>query len=336
MNTIILTSQLNEGKKLQKILSQFDSNFNNTPVLVKKDILNQPRTVKNCKWIFSSWYMPVFSEEEIKNYLPSLKCIFYAAGTVKYFAEPFLRSGVRVFSSSAANGIPVAEFTASQIILAGKGYFQAMRAYKWPIWHRGFRKARGFAERKYGNYGATIGIIGCGSIGSKVVELLKPYKLKIYVYDPYISDDKILKLGVHRVSLEELFCSCDVITNHLPDIPETRGIIGETLLRKMKPEATFINTGRGAQIDEAALNRILKAHKNICALLDVTSHEPLFPWSPLFWRKNVFLTPHIAGSLSNEFGRMVEYMVNAYQDVLEGKQNVNEMTLDIIAKQSTH
>ena len=114
------------------------------------------------------------------------------------------------------------------------------------------------------------------------------------------------------------------------------GYLPKTLLRKMKPEATFINTGRGAQVDEAALNRILKTNKNICALLDVTSHEPLFPWSPLFWRKNVFLTPHIAGSLSNEFGRMVEYMVNAYQDVLEGKQNVNEMTLDIIAKQSTH
>ena len=74
----------------------------------------------------------------------------------------------------------------------------------------------------------------------------------------------------------------------------------------------------------------------MCAVLDVTSHEPLWPWSPLYWRKNCFLTPHIAGSLSNEEERMVEYMVQAYRDTLEGKQNPCETSLEIIAKQSTH
>lgn len=336
MKIIILTKKLQEGEKLRKSLQSFDESFASLPCLTKEDVERQTSELKDCKYIFSTWYMPKFTEEEVRKYFPSLECIFYSAGTVRYFAEPFLKKDVRVFTAASANSIPVAEFTASQIVLAGKGYFQAQRAYKWPVWHRGFQRSRGFAERKFGNYGAHVGIIGCGAIGSKVVELLSPYKFEVCVYDPYLSEKRADSLGVKRVSIEELFSTCDVISNHLPDIPEIRGMINEALLSRMKPTATLINTGRGAQVDEKALNKVLKKHKDMCALLDVTSHEPLFPWSPLYWRKNVFLTPHIAGSLSEEYGRMVEYIVQAYRDVLNGVRNTCETTLEIIAKQSTH
>lgn len=336
MRIIVLTKNINDGEKLRKVLSKFDKNFEKLCCYTKEDVLCKTSELKDCEYIFSTWYMPEFTEEEIKNLFPSLKCVFYAAGTVKYFAEPFLNNGMRVFSAARANGIPVAEFTAAQIILAGKGYFQAQRAYKWPIWHRGFNRSRGYAERKYGNYGARIGIIGCGAIGSKVVELLTPYRLDVYVYDPYLSEERANNLGIKRVDIEELFSQCDVVSNHLPDIPDTKGLINERLLSLMKPTATFINTGRGAQVDEKALNKVLKKRKDMCALLDVTSHEPLFPWSPLYWRKNVFLTPHIAGSLSEEFGRMVECMVQAYHDVLEEKDNMCEINIEMLARQSTH
>ena len=336
MKIIVLTKKINDGEKLRKALSMFDNGFEKLCCFTKEEVFCKASDLNDCEYIFSTWYMPEFTEKEIKNLFPSLKCVFYAAGTVKYFAEPFLNNGIRVFSAAKANGIPVAEFTAAQIMLAGKGYFQAQRAYRWPIWHRGFNRSRGFAERKYGNYGARIGIIGCGAIGSNVVELLKPYRLDVYVYDPYLSEERANSLGVKRVDLEDLFSQCDVVSNHLPDIPETKRLINEHLFSLMKPTATFINTGRGAQVDEKALNKVLEKRKDMCALLDVTSHEPLFPWSPLYWRKNVFLTPHIAGSLSEEFGRMVEYMVQAYHDVLEGKENICETTIEMLAKQSTH
>ena len=336
MKSIILTKKLQEGEKLYKSLKSFDEGFALLPCLTMDKVRQLGAELKDCEYIFSTWYMPELTEEEISKYFPSLKCVFYAAGTVKSFARPFLTKSVRAFTAARANGIPVAEFTASQIVLAGKGYFQAQRAYKWPIWRRGFCRSRGFAERKYGNYGAKVGIIGCGIIGSKVVELLRPYQLEIFVYDPYLSDERANVLGVKKVDIEELFRICDVVSNHLPDIPETRGIINEALLSSMKSTATLINTGRGAQINEMALNKVLKQRKDMCALLDVTSHEPLFPWSPLYWRKNVFLTPHIAGSLSEEFGRMVEYMIQAYHDVLAGKQNVCETNWDVISKQSTN
>lgn len=333
---IILTKKVQEGEKLRISLKKFDETLGSIISITKKDIVNNTALTRDCEYIFSTWFMPEFTEGEVTKYFPNLKAIYYAAGTVKYFAEPFMKKGIRVFTAASANGIPVAEFAASQIVLANKGYFQAQRNYKWPIWRRGYFRAREYAERKYGNYGSKVGILGCGAIGSNVVKLLKPYNIDVYIYDPYLTDERVKSLGVKKISLKEVFSTCDVVSNHLPDIPETKGIINYELLSSMKPTATFINTGRGAQVDEKALNKVLCQYKDMCALLDVSSHEPLWPWSPLYWRKNVFLTPHIAGSLSNEVERMVEFMVNAYHDTLIGSNNVCETSLEIIAKQSTH
>ena len=148
------------------------------------------------------------------------------------------------------------------------------------------------------------------------------------VYDPYISEKRVAELGIRRVGLGELFTVSDVITNHLPDNQETRGMLGYDLFSRMKKYATFINTGRGGQVSERDLSKALRKNPTITALLDVTTHEPLFPWSPLFWNKNLFMTPHIAGSMSSENMRMAESMVKAYSDNLHGINSVCEITLD--------
>ena len=86
----------------------------------KADVLAAPEKFADTEYIFSTWGMPSFTEEEIKTYLPALKAVFYGAGSVQGFARPFLHSGVKVFSAWAANAVPVAEYTVAQIILAGK------------------------------------------------------------------------------------------------------------------------------------------------------------------------------------------------------------------------
>lgn len=323
-NCIILTKTQADGDKLKKILAIQSVELSDISCYTKGNL----HELADVEFIFSTWYMPNFSETEIEKYFPNLKALFYAAGTVKYFAEPFLKKGITVYSAASANGIPVAEFTVSQIVLANKGYFQAQKAYRWPIWTRGFNNARHKAEAKYGNYDATIGIIGCGAIGSRVVELLEPYKLNILTYDPYLKEERAQLLGVKKVELADLFTSADVISNHLPDIPSTIGMINYSLLSTMKPTATLINTGRGHQIVEKDLAKVMRANKNMCALLDVTTHEPMLPWNPLYFCKNVFLSPHISGSFSNEFRRMVEYMIDAYHDTLERKQNPCKVKMD--------
>lgn len=323
---VILTKELSDGKRLKDALCRCSKEFRDVKCLSSRDLSG----AYDYRHIFSTWYMPELNEQEITTYFPKLKSVFYAAGTVKYFAKPFLEKGIRVFSAASANGVPVAEFAAAQIILANKGYFQASTKYKRTVWTLRLTSARKISEQKAGNFNSTIGIIGCGAIGSKVIELLKPYKLNILVYDPFVSNEKINSLGAKRSDLTDLFKESDVISNHLPDIEATRGLINYELLSKMKPWATFINTGRGRQVVERDLAKVMRKNKDMCALLDVTSHEPLLPWAPLNFCKNVFFSPHIAGSLSNEFDRMVEYMIEAYHCVLNGRPCQYEVCLSDI------
>ena len=94
-----------------------------SPVLSTEE-LKKGMVPKSTEYLFSSWGMPVLNEDEIKALLPALKAVFYGAGSVQYFARPYLHCGVRVFSAWAANAIPVAEYTVAQILLANKGDFQ--------------------------------------------------------------------------------------------------------------------------------------------------------------------------------------------------------------------
>jgi len=334
MKIIILTANLADGAKLKDSLSSLNTDFSLFKNYSKEDLLTHPKKFRKVTFIFSTWYMPIFTENEIQEYLPALKVIFYAAGSVKYFAKQFMNQGVKVFSAAKVNAIPVAEFVSAQILLANKGYFQAQKEYKKPFWRFSFNKARNYSMQKNGNYNAKIGIIGCGAIGSRVVDFLKPFKLDISVYDPFLSDKRIQELGAKRLDLTEIFTNSDVISNHLPDITETKGIINWNLLSLMKENTTFINTGRGAQIIEKDLVKTMRKKPNACALLDVTNREPVWPWSPLLRMKNVFMTPHIAGSQSCENDRMIEYMLTAYFNTLEGNTDISEVLRDELYKQT--
>lgn len=302
--------------KLHKVYSkevikelQIRAGLDNSTFYTINKIINNKEKLKEVECIFSTWYMPEFTEEIIREYLPNLKAVFYAAGTVKYFAKPFLDCGIKVYSASLANAIPVAEFVTAQIVLANKGYFQAQSIYK----KYRYYKAYEYANHKMGNYNTNIGIIGAGNIGSKVIELLQSYNLNILVYDPYVDENCERKMGFKKVSLEELFRKCQVISNHLPDIKETKGMLNYNFFSIMGESATFINTGRGAQVVEKDLIKALKEKPFRCALLDVTSHEPMWPTSKLFRMKNIFMTPHIAGSIQNEEERMGKYMLEAFE-----------------------
>ena len=97
--------------------------------LTSEDIRRDPARYREVRYLFSTWGCPACSEEELAALLPSLECVFYAAGSVQSFARPYLRRGIRVFSAWAANAVPVAEYTTAQILLANKGFFAASRHY---------------------------------------------------------------------------------------------------------------------------------------------------------------------------------------------------------------
>jgi len=277
---------------------------------------------EDTEYIFSTWGMPEMTEEEIDTYLPDLKCVFYGAGTVQYFARPFIKKGIKVFSAWAANGVPVAEYTVSQIILANKNFF--------PISHymskEELEKAREYKANIHGNYNAKIGIIGAGMIGKMVINMLKAFKLDILVFDPFLPDDKAEEMGVKKCSLEELFSTCNVVSNHLANNDKTKGMLNKSLFEKMLPYSTFINTGRGAQVVESDLADVLKEREDITAILDVTFPEPPEKGHPFYKLPNCFLTTHIAGSLGYEMHRMSEYMKDEFISYISNQETHYEVT----------
>ena len=277
--------------------------------------------------VFSTWGMPRLTEAEIAQYFPNLKYVFYGAGSVQHFARPFLHSGVRVFSAWAANGVPVAEYTVAQIVLANKGYFRLCDRYK----NGGWAQAVEYADHYPGNYGGKIGLLGAGVIGKNVIKLLKPYALSVRVYDPYLSAEGARTLGVEQVGLEEIFSECAVISNHIANNERTKGMLDYRLFSKMGDYATFINTGRHAQIVEADLLRAMMEKPTRTALLDVTDPtEPLPKDNPLWQCPNVFITPHRAGSVRDERYRLGAYMMEEYGRIGRGDAPLYEVVEEML------
>jgi phosphoglycerate dehydrogenase-like enzyme len=274
---------------------------------------------------FSTWGMLKLSEEEIARYFPNLKALFYAAGSVQAFARPFLHRDVTVVSAWAANAVPVAEFTVAQILLANKGYHQTAAMCK------GDREqAKRYALAFPGNFGAKVGIIGAGMIGRRVIELLKPYRLEIYVFDPFLPDEEARRLNVKKTDLIDIFTHCQTISNHLANVPATVGILNKEHFSRMLPNATFINTGRGKQVVEADLIQALRDVPTRTAILDVTDPEPVLPDSELLRLDNVILTPHMAGSNTVESERMAEYVLDEYRRYLNGEPLRYRVTLQML------
>ena len=293
------------------------------PVISTEELKNSAGAYSGVKYLFTTWGAPVLSEEEIGELLPSLEAVFYAAGTVKYFALPYLKRGVHVFSAWAANGVPVAEFAAAQILLANKGYFQSVIRYK----RDGFDEVVPYGYNFPGNFDTKVGVIGLGKIGRMVLERLRTSRLEILAWDKFLSEEEIAAMGARKASLEEIFSECQTISNHLANVPQTVGMLDYPLFARMKSFATFINTGRSAQLDMEGLKRAMREEPGRTALLDVTDPtEPLERDDELFTFPNILISPHIAGSIQSEIRRMGEYMTAEYRSFAAGEKCLYEVT----------
>ena len=289
-------------------------------------ILENPEAFRDVDFIFSTWGMPAFTEDEIAAIFPKLQCVFYGAGTVQAFARPFLNQGVKVFSAWAANAVPVAEYTLAQILLANKGYYYTSRlssmgnakeSYKWK-------------QHILGNYDVTVGFIGVGQISRLVIKMLKNFDVKIKVCSRSLTAEGAAELGVENCSLEEIFSTCQVVSNHLANNATTVGSLKGIHFASMLPYATFINTGRGAQVVEEELVQVLRDRPDLTAVLDVTYPEPPVEGHPFYELPNCVITPHIAGSIGNEVHRMACYMAEEFRCYTAGEPTHYEVSLKML------
>ena len=280
-------------------------------VVTSENFADHADRLRNLEVIFSTWGMVPLGAAELAR-LPALQAVFYAAGTVQSFARPLLRRGILVVSSWAANAVPVAEFTLAQILLSCKGYFRNTRACLSP-------RQRPRAPSGPGAYGETVGIIGVGMVGGKVCRLLRPFALKVIACDPFLEDEKAARLGVEKLELDAVFARSCVVSNHLPDLPATRRMLGRGLFAGMRENATFINTGRGAQVVEEDLIAVLKERPDLTALLDVTDPEPPREGSEFYTLPNVQLSSHIAGSQGDEILRQADFALAEFENWEAGR-----------------
>ena len=274
--------------------------------------------------IFATWGMTRFEDHHF-DAMPKLKAVFYAAGNVKAFAEPLIKRDVILVSAWQANAIGVAEMCLSQILLSLRGYFRTVRQYR----EEKTFKAKQFARP--GVQGETIAMIGMGKIGQRLTHLLHDYPLKVIAYDPFLSAERAAQLNIELVALDQVFSRAMVICNHMPDLPDTRGTLHRAHFAAMRDGATFVNTGRGAQVVEADLIEVLQNRPDLTALLDVTWPEPPPPASLMWQLPNIVISPHIGGATGDEVVRLVDLVLGEFEAWRAGKPLQHQVTAQVLA-----
>ncbi|WP_163538853.1 hydroxyacid dehydrogenase [Gracilibacillus sp. YIM 98692] len=284
-----------------------------SPPLTNAELQQDLSVLKDVDVLLSGWGGPKL-DENLLEHAPHLKAFLYAAGSIKSIATDEAWDRDILFSTAAhANGIPVAEFTLSQILFCLKN--------GWGF-TRGIRENYAFPPKPFavkGSYRSKVGIISLSTIGRRTVELLRPFDIDVLAYDPFVSKEEAEQLNVQLCSLEEMFEQADVVSLHTPLLPETVGMINGDHFRLMKNRASFINTARGAIVRENEMIDVLQERSDITAVLDVTDPEPPEIGSPLYTMDNVVLTPHLAGSEGEECGRMGQYMLEELKRWLNGE-----------------
>lgn len=255
--------------------------------------------------LITSWGCPPVAADAVER-MPKLRLIAHLAGSVKGFLDDAVwRRGVLVTNAVAANAVPVAEYTLAAILFANKRVVQLNRAY---LEAKENRAPWTREAPNVGNYRKTVGIVGASHVGRLVIRHLRQFDLEVLLYDPYVPPLAAREMQVSKVTLSELLSRSDVVSLHAPLLPETRHMLGARELALMKNDATLINTARGALVDPAALEAELERGR-LFAVLDTTEPEVPPEGSPLYRLPNVFLTPHIAGSLGRETERLTDYIV---------------------------
>lgn len=257
-----------------------------------------------------------------------LGIIGHTAGSIKSFIPlEVLERGIAVTTANSAIADSVGEWVLMVTLLALRRAFHYITSV-----HAG----RGWDPRAIGFgselYRKRVGIVSAGATGRAFIRLLKPFDVDVLVYDPYLSDERAGELGVRRAAtLDELFATCDVVSNHAPTTAETTGMIGAAQFARLRDGALFVNTARAASVEYDALTRELESGR-IQAALDVFPKEPLAPDSTLRGLPNVLLSPHAAGPTVVESRRRLgETIADEFACFFAGEPLRHRVTPEMLA-----
>lgn len=231
----------------------------------------------------------------IMDRLPRLKFVAVSrGGPVNIDMKAARERGITVVNTPGRNASAVAEFTIGAILAETRNITKGHDALR-----RGEYRGDLYRADVTGRelHEMTVGLIGYGEVGRRVVKFLKAFGCRILVSDPYVQlTAEDLRDGVVQTSFETVLAEADVISLHARVTPETTRMVNEEALRKMKPDATLVNTARGPLLDYDALTRVMQEGHLRGAMLETFGIEPVPADWPLLQLPNVTLTPHIAGA----------------------------------------
>ena len=250
--------------------------------------------------------------------MPALKLIVAArGGPVNIDLAAARERNILVVNAPGRNASAVAEFTIGAIIAETRLIARGHDALRKGVW-RGDLYRADLVGRELSQM--TVGVIGYGHIGTKVVRLLKAFGSRVLVADPYVDlKAEDASDGVRRVTLETLLRESDVVTLHARVTAETLGFIGRAELAAMRKGAVFINTARGPMVDYDALTQALKSGHLRGAALETFAIEPVPADLELLRLDNVTLTPHIAGASLTTIERAAETAAEEVRRYLAGE-----------------
>lgn len=307
-------------KNFQLEMNKMDRNF--TP----EELYQRGR---DADILITGWGTPSLKSAGFYEKNNNLKMLAHTGGSVAdYVDDDAYKIGIKIVSANKMYAESTAEGALSYI-LSGLRYIPddvySMHGNYWVSPY----KTRGLLYK-------NVGIIGVGAVSKKLMEYLKPFNVKIRVYDRYKVDEEFLKnVNGTQTTLEELLENSDIVSLHLALNESNKGFFGEKEFEMMKNGALFVNTSRGPIVDEEALINELKKNR-INAVLDVYTKEPLSNDSPLRKMKNVYLIPHKAGP-AYDYRSVIGYKIAAEAvSFKEGKPLLYEIPLEQAKRMTKH
>jgi D-3-phosphoglycerate dehydrogenase len=232
------------------------------------------------------------------------------------------KKGVIVMNTPFGNSITTAEHAIAMMFAVARQIPEASAST-----HSGKWEKSKFMGVEVTN--KTLGLIGCGNIGSIVADRAVGLKMKVLAFDPFLSEERAAQLGVRKVELDVLFANADFITMHIPKTDKTAGLISAEAIAKMKNGVRIVNCARGGLVDEEALAEALNSGHVAGAAFDVFAVEPATD-SPLFNLPNVVVTPHLGAATTEAQENVAIQVAEQISDYLKNGAVTNAINMPSI------
>ncbi len=257
---------------------------------VEKTLLTEDALIAECQGADALMVLREPITARVVAALPKLKVIGrFGVGLDTLDVEACTRAGVRITNVPDSNIDEVSTHALAMILALSrrlKRYDTAVRAGRWKALADGAGILR--PDRQ------TLGLIGFGQIGRLTAKKAAAFGFSVMAYDPHVPASRIEDGGARAVDLDDLIVASDIVSLHVPFLPETRNILSRERIARMRPNALLINVSRGGLVDEVALAEALADRRLAGAGLDALADEPPKPDNPLLTLDNVLFSPHAA------------------------------------------